>query len=85
MAQLITQRAGEPYDWQYEVISRIERDGGDPGDPETWDKYSAEVAETEEAIFTCATCGGSGWITLTEYPTPQGETTTARCIECAGS
>lgn len=71
------------YDWQYEVISRIERAGGDPSDPETWDRYSAEVAADES--ISCATCGGSGWIVLSEYPSADGEHTQARCIECGGN
>ena len=33
----------------------------------------------------CATCGGTGEIILSEFPTAEGEHTPAVCIECGGS
>src|SRR5262245_56040396 len=34
---------------------------------------------------TCPTCQGRGWIWLTEYPIPEGESTETICIECKGA
>lgn len=49
-----------------------------------------EVIEARAAIakaktLSCRTCGGSGWITLSEYPTPEGEHTKSICIDCKGA
>lgn len=48
MSKFITKRAGEDYDWQSEVIARIEAAGGDLQDEETWRATCADVWKDEE-------------------------------------